>query len=761
MRARIRAIVLITSALALVLASIAFLTFDYYSFRRIMENRLRVLTEVMSTQTTPALAFNDPRVASEILGTLAATPQIVSAAIYSRKGVLLTRYLRPDAPEETVPRSPGPDGTRADQDHLGLFRPMVADGERLGTIYLRSDLEEASERLRLNVVIVGIILIIVLMVSYVASARMVGTITGPLAGLVEVVNAVTTRRDYSIRAEKKGPDELAVLIDGINDMFSQIQVRDGALQLARNELENRVQERTAELTFVNQELSSEVGERRRIEISLRESEERYRQLVELSPDAIMIHREGKFHFVNGAALRMFGARAPGELIGTPILDRVAPEFREIVRNRVKKVDEEHRSSPPLEQRLLRLDGSSIDGEVQGTPFIFQGRPAVQIVIRDISKRKEVERMKDEFVSTVSHELRTPLTSIQGSLGLLANGVAGALPQAAKPLVDIAYKNCSRLVLLINDILDSEKIAAGKMKFAFKDQELMPLLELAIEANRAFGTQYGIRLEMGESVAGARVEVDADRIIQVLTNLLSNATKFSPRGGVVTVSAQRAEGRFRIAVGDHGPGIPPEFRERIFQKFSQADSSDRRAKGGTGLGLSISKAIVENHAGTISFVTETGKGTTFFIDLPERMPSSGAAPAPARAGARALICDDEPQVAEIIRTVLQREGFDTVLAQTLGECRELLGKNSYALMTMDLLLPDGNGMDFIRELRKSEPARRLPVILISPLARTAKELGGDGIGPVEYLEKPIDLPLLASAARAALSGASLNPEGVTP
>jgi CheY-like chemotaxis protein len=259
-----------------------------------------------------------------------------------------------------------------------------------------------------------------------------------------------------------------------------------------------------------------------------------------------------------------------------------------------------------------------------------------------------------------------------------------------------------------------------------------------------------------------VEVDSDRLIQVLTNLLSNAAKFSPKGEVVTVSVGRSEGRFRIAVSDRGPGIPPEFRDRIFQKFSQADSSDRRAKGGTGLGLSISKAIVENHGGSLSFSTETGKGSTFFIDLPEQIPAPPAAVSPARgAGARAIICDDEPQVAEIIRTVLLREGFDPVLAQTLGECRELMGKHPYALMTVDFMLPDGNGVDYIRELRKSEPTRQIPVILISPLAGTAREIGGDGIGPVEYLEKPIDLARLASAARAAMSGASTKPEGATP
>jgi CheY-like chemotaxis protein len=365
-------------------------------------------------------------------------------------------------------------------------------------------------------------------------------------------------------------------------------------------------------------------------------------------------------------------------------------------------------------------------------------------------------MKDEFVSTVSHELRTPLTSIQGSLGLVANGVTGALPTAAKPLVDIAYKNCGRLILLINDILDSEKIAAGKMKFTLKEQDLQPLLEQAIESNRAYGAQFGVRFETGELAPGARVEVDADRFNQVMANLLSNAAKFSPTGDVVTVSVQRnAPGRVRIAVSDRGQGIPAEFRDRIFQKFSQADSSDRRAKGGTGLGLNISKAIVEKHGGVLSFASDAGEGTSFFVELPEKLPV--AVPA-VPAGPRALVCDDEPAVADIIRTILEREKIRTTIVHTLREARECLEAGPVDLVTLDFMLPDGNGVEFIRELRRSPARKDLPILLISPLAGSAQEIGGGTLGRVEFFEKPIDLARLAATARAAVASASPKVEG---
>ncbi|MBI3856756.1 MAG: response regulator [Planctomycetes bacterium] len=757
LRTRLRALILATSIVALGLASGAFLAYDYYSFRRSTASRLQFLADLVAPQAAAALNGRDRRAASEALSRLSQAPHIVGAAVYADDGSLLARLLRPDAPDESVPRRAGPSGLRAEQGDYSFSRRLEADGRPLGTLYLRADLEEAATRLRLNASIVGFTLLVLVALSYVLSSRMVGSITRPIAGLAEIVNAVAARRDYSLRAEKRGPAELGVLIEGINDMFSQIQVRDGALTLARNELENRVKERTAELTFVNQELSSEISERKRVEAELRESEERYRQLVEFSPDAILILDGQRILFVNGAALRMFGARTQADLVGALFLERVTPEFSEIVLGRIRKVIQEHLSTPPLEERLLQIDGTPFDAEAQETPFIYLGRPAVQVVVRDISKRKEIERMKDEFVSAVSHELRTPLTSIQGSLGLVAGGVTGALSATAKPLIDIAYKNCGRLVLLINDILDSEKIAAGKMKFVLKEQELGPLLDQAIEANRGFGAQYGVRFELGKTVPGAKVEVDADRIIQVLTNLLSNAAKFSPSGEVITVSARRELGRIRVAVTDHGPGIPPEFRSRIFQKFSQADSSDRRAKGGTGLGLSISKAIAEKHSGSLSFVSEVGKGTTFVMDLPE----TGAPPPAPAAGPRALVCDDERQVADIIRIVLEREGIRVTTTENLAEAGRHLEQGGFQLLTMDFMLPDGNGVDFIRELRNSGKDRDLPILFISELAGSALTLGGAALGRVEYLDKPIDLSRLASAARAVLQGAIPLTEGAHP
>lgn len=230
--------------------------------------------------------------------------------------------------------------------------------------------------------------------------------------------------------------------------------------------------------------------------------------------------------------------------------------------------------------------------------------------------RQTEKLKNEFVSTVSHELRTPLTSIRGSLGLMAGGVAGALSDQGKALLDIAIRNSDRLGRLVNDILDIEKIESGRLVYAFRDLDLRAVLEQAIEANRSYGEPLGVRFELGSVPDGARVRADEDRLMQVLANLLSNAAKYSPRGETVFIWAERRAPLIRVSVRDRGAGIPEEFKGRMFQRFAQADSSDTKQKGGTGLGLAVSKAIVEGHQGAIDFEKAEGGGTIFYFEIPE-------------------------------------------------------------------------------------------------------------------------------------------------
>jgi PAS domain S-box-containing protein len=281
-----------------------------------------------------------------------------------------------------------------------------------------------------------------------------------------------------------------------------------------------------------------------------------------------------------------------------------------------------------EWTYFRKDGSTLPVMLSVTALFDERQEVTGFlgIAYDLTERKRIEHMKSEFISTVSHELRTPLTSIRGSLGLLTAGAVGEIPAKAKPLLDIASKNCERLVRLINDILDIEKIESGHMRFDFSEQSLQALVEQAIAMTQAYAAQFSVRFVLQVEGAIGNVSGDADRLIQVIVNLLSNASKFSPFGGSVKVRLALTANNVRLSVIDHGEGIADEFRGRIFQKFAQADSSDTRGKGGTGLGLNISKAIVEKHHGSIGFYSERGKGTEFYVDLPllVEQPLSGSA-----------------------------------------------------------------------------------------------------------------------------------------
>jgi PAS domain S-box-containing protein len=237
------------------------------------------------------------------------------------------------------------------------------------------------------------------------------------------------------------------------------------------------------------------------------------------------------------------------------------------------------------------------------------------LVWDVTETQRVERMKNEFVATVSHELRTPLTSIRGSLGLVAAGAAGELPERAMSLVNMALNNCERLTHLINDILDMEKLESDRQRFDVRRMNLAELVTRSLEDNAGFAQSMGVHFITPEPLSNVDVFVDPGRFLQVMANLLSNASKFSPSGAPIEVRARSTHGRVRVSVRDFGKGIPPEFQPRLFQKFSQADSSDSRRLAGTGLGLAISRAIVERLGGNIGFDTGPG-GTTFYFDLPD-------------------------------------------------------------------------------------------------------------------------------------------------
>ncbi len=468
----------------------------------------------------------------------------------------------------------------------------------------------------------------------------------------------------------------------------------------------------AELARVNDALKAEIEERARAE------GERDR-FFDMSLEMLCIAtNEGYFKELSPEWERALGWTIE-ELKSRPYAEFVHPDDRNVT---------------DVEKQRLRMGGTVIDFENRyrtkdgGYRWLSwrcipePERGLIYAVARDVQDQKEVEQMKNDFVSVVSHELRTPLTSIRGSLGLLAGGVAGPLPEKARSLVEIAAKNSERLGRLINDILDIEKMESGRVGFRFAPVELGPLVEQAVESNRAYAETYGVELRTAGALPEARVWADADRLLQVMANLLSNAAKFSPPGEVVEVGVERLEGSLRVEVTDHGKGIPPELRPRLFEKFVQADASSTRQKGGTGLGLSISKAIVERHRGAIGFESEPGVATTFFFDLPEWGGEPLAKPPEhSRDCSRIMLCEDDRKTARllyveddadlqrVVAAVLDRDA-EVEQALTLTEARERLEQERFDLVILDLALPDGSGLELLPLLGSQAPPT--PVLIFS-------------------------------------------------
>ncbi len=296
---------------------------------------------------------------------------------------------------------------------------------------------------------------------------------------------------------------------------------------------------------------------------------------------------------------------------------IEPDISEVqFRALIQPLIDGERNALTFETIHLHRDGSKIPVEVFLQYLAGKDESSRFVaIVRDITERKRVERLKSEFISTVSHELRTPLTSITGALGLVAGGATGAIPITAKPLIDIALQNSQRLTLLINDLLDMEKIADGKMRFDFQVHILAPLVSQAVEANLSYATQFRVKVNVVDHSNAVRVQIDPQRLTQIVANFLSNAIKFSPQESTVEIGIEQLKEWVRVSIRDHGPGIPIEFRKRIFQKFSQADSSDTRRVGGAGLGLAITKELVERMRGRVGFDSVVGAGACFYFEFP--------------------------------------------------------------------------------------------------------------------------------------------------
>jgi len=569
----------------------------------------------------------------------------------------------------------------------------------------------------------------------------------PIKQITQVMDDYTHHRKTKATMPISQKDEVGVLARSYQALIKQVDKAQTDLLKMNSNLEALVIERTHKLEM---------------------SEIYQRSIVENMVDALItIDKKGLITSFNPAAVRIFGYN-PEEVIGQNVKILMPEPYyssHDSFLKNYNRTGEKKIIGMSREVDGRRKDGTIFPMDLGVSEMLVNDQKIYAGVVRDITERKQMDKMKNEFISTVSHELRTPLTSIRGSLGLISGGAVGDLPAQADEMLKIATNNTERLLLLINDILDIQKIESGQMAFKFQKLEVMPFLKKALADNAAYGEQHGVMFRIVKRLENAYVYADKDRLMQVMANLLSNAAKFSPDNESVEINvAYHNDDSLRISVTDHGPGIPVEFQSKLFDKFTQSDSSDARQKGGTGLGLNISRAIIEKHGGRIDFISRKNIGTTFFIELPGLMGNMAVAEEPTQKKLTGqqqqsiLIVEDDADVAALMQRMLAESGFDSDIAYDAQEARQLLIKKptQYKAITLDLILPGEDGMSLLQDLHQEAATHDIPVVVVSVKADETKQgLTGGAVGVVDWLNKPIEQNRLIKAVKKA-AGPSFKP-----
>jgi PAS domain S-box-containing protein len=487
-------------------------------------------------------------------------------------------------------------------------------------------------------------------------------------------------------------------------------------------------------------------ERFQAERALRDREEEMRSIIDnMLSGLITVDTRTTITSVNPAAESIFGY-AEEELVGKP-LAVLLPADVENPREYLSEATR-HALGTVSEWRGRRKNGEVFPFELAMFEFRSATGRRFGGSIRDITERQAVDRLKSEFLSTVSHELRTPLTSIHGSLGLIAGGALGELPPKVRQMVALAERNSRRLIGLINDILDFERLESGRIELEITPVAARTIVEQAVETVRGVAEQQQITIDT--AVPDAMVLADEARAAQVLVNLLSNAIKFSTSGSHVQVVVEPSGDLMEFRVIDRGRGIPPEAIGRIFDRFQQVEASDSRMKGGTGLGLAITRAIVERHGGTIAVESTYGRGSTFTFRLPVPLPSSAveqwepnrevaamirqAIDTSSRAKASILLIERDPELANVIANQLASDDVRIWKATSAADALSIMDALNPDLIVLEIELQEGDASELIERMRHDERHRHQRLVIYTTRELTPDELTRLTLGETRYLQK---------------------------
>jgi len=775
-RKKLTAIVLVTCGVSILLACSALALYDLSALRKGIATDLASTARITALNTTAALSFGDARSAREALNSLAGQTHVISAGVYSGDGNLFAEYERGSgsARSHGAPRRPGPDGTEISAHEVTVFQPIQLNGERIGTIYVSSDLDVLYAQARNFLGILNIVILAGLAVAYLLASRLQRVISAPILELARTAAAVSQERDYTTRATKWGDDEVGSLVDRFNEMLAQIEHRDHALQSAHDQLELRVDERTKELL-------TQVVEREQAEKWLAERTNFLNSLIENTPVGIVaIDNNHAVQMCNPAFERLFQFTKEG-IVGQQIASLLsAPEVEKEIDANVRRLWQGETTR--LVTRRRRSDGSLVDVEAYSVPLIADGRVTGAVLLyQDITERKRAEeallraknaaeaasRAKSEFLANMSHEIRTPMNGI---IGMTELALDTQLTTEQRDYLGMVRTSANSLLTVVNDILDFSKIEAGKLDLDMTDFDFEQTIGETMKA-LAFRAHQK-HLELAWRVAADVPEYlngDTGRLRQILVNLVGNSVKFTEHGEiVVSVEKESTDEKgisLHFQVRDTGIGIPREKQQMVFEAFTQADTSATRKYGGTGLGLAITSRLVALMGGRIWLESEIGHGSTFHFTC--RFGWANSVPQP-KAFADpelihdlpVLVVDDNHTNRRILVEMLtawgmRSEGSETGTAALSALTRAHEDGRPFRLLISDMQMPQMDGCTLTQEIRQNPLFSALPIIMLSSGAQSNEAPRCRQLSISAYLMKPVQPSDLLDAILATLPQASVT------
>jgi PAS domain S-box-containing protein len=778
-------IVMLTSSLALLLASAGFLAYDAIVFRARMSKDLMVQAEIVGANSAVALASHDRKVSGDILLALREKEEIVSAAFYSPDGRLFTAYQR-DSAHGTPPVKAQPDGIQSDSNSIKVFYRIAPRDQTLGTLYLESDMRPWRDRLVRYTGIVALLMCGAALIAFLVSSRLQRVISEPIVELEQAMRTVGTQKNFGLRVRKRGNDEIGVLIDGFNTMLLETQRRDSALQRANEtlqartrELEQQVSERQRvqeELKKLNLTLEERVADRTAAARQGADALDKQRRILQsmldsMSDGVIVADDTGEMLVINPAAERLLKVSSSdlltdnwAERHGLYRPDMVTPypngEFP-LMKAISGQVTESAQvfvlgDRSDTQGIWLSVDARPIrdeDGVVHNGVAIFRNitasKRAEEALLRAKEAAEAANRSKSQFLANMSHELRTPLNAIIGYSEILEEQATDLGQEDYIPDLQKIHSAGRHQQSLIDDILDLSKIEAGKMELDLTTFDISEMITEVTTTVQAVVEKNGNTLEVNCASEMGFMHADMTKVRQVLFNFLSNAGKFTENGTIrleaTRVNVDNRE-MVRFAVRDTGIGMTDEQIAKLFQDFTQVDASTTRKYGGTGLGLAISRRYCEMMGGSIDVDSTPGVGSTFRFELPAKVviraetPKSGADLLGNDTGdtdtptSLVLVVDDDPVARDLMSRLLAKEGFEVATAGNGVEALQIARERQPAAITLDVMMPEMDGWEVLSILKGSRDVADIPVVMVT---MADDRHTGFVLGASDYVTKPIE------------------------